>query len=474
MKTPTLDTAAGEPVIIAEQRDRFLQNRINERGRRMLWRFGALGWFVIDSALAGGSVFAAYWLSPFTQYLEPDNRHAPLWLAMVGYAILVGVISNIAGLQDPRHPRQLWMILMRVCGVVVAATVLLMLELTVVHYVTLGRYVLVAMTAFTFSAIGLSRILVWIHFSSSLAPSICLLGEDRFCFQAARFLEEHPLPFRARTISDVDDIGQVDSLSRWAVEHGIDEIVYDPSSELASDDALLRCLDHGINIRSYPDFVEANYCLVPVQRIDAKWLFSSRLDLAHPYYHGVKRFIDVFFGVLGLLLSAPLVAIAFVLIKLESHGPVFYSQIRVGQFNRNFRIYKLRTMVQNAEQGGAAWAKTGDSRVTRIGRILRKTRLDEVPQFWNIICGDMSLVGPRPERPEFVSMLRTKIPFYVQRHLVKPGLTGWAQINYPYGASVEDAMHKLTYDLYYVKRASLWLDVQILLRTVGAIMKGAR
>ena len=164
-----------------------------------------------------------------------------------------------------------------------------------------------------------------------------------------------------------------------------------------------------------------------------------------------------------------------VLIRLESPGSAIYSQIRVGRFNRRFRIYKLRTMVSNAEEdGGAQWAKKGDVRVTRLGRMLRKTRIDELPQLWNILRGDMSLIGPRPERPEFVEELSEQIPFYSQRHLVTPGLTGWAQINYPYGASVNDALNKLTYDLYYVKKASLLLDLQILLRTIGAISKGAR
>ena len=131
-------------------------------------------------------------------------------------------------------------------------------------------------------------------------------------------------------------------------------------------------------------------------------------------------------------------------------------------------------MVHNAEQEGAKWASTADDRVTRVGRFLRRTRLDEVPQFCNVLKGEMSLIGPRPERPEFVSTLAKEIPFYVQRHLVQPGVTGWAQINYPYGASVEDALNKLTYDLYYVKRASVGLDIQILLRTLGAISKGSR
>ena len=146
----------------------------------------------------------------------------------------------------------------------------------------------------------------------------------------------------------------------------------------------------------------------------------------------------------------------------------------MGLYNQHFRIYKLRTMTANAEQSGAQWAKKADPRVTWIGRILRKTRIDELPQFWNILRGDMAFIGPRPERPEFTRELAEQIPFYEKRHLVKPGLTGWAQINYPYGASVNDALKKLEYDLFYIKHGSIQLDIHILVRTVGAVMKGAR
>src|SRR3989449_767559 len=161
-------------------------------------------------------------------------------------------------------------------------------------------------------------------------------------------------------------------------------------------------------------------------------------------------------------------------IKLESRGAVFYSQTRAGLHKQTFRIWKLRSMRVDAEKEGPKWGGGADERSNRIGKLLRLTRLDGVPQFWNIVRGEMSLVGPRPERPEFVEKLAKKIPFFNQRHLVKPGLTGWAQINYPYGASTEDALNKLKYDFYYVKNASLGPDAQIILRTIGAAMKGAR
>ena len=159
------------------------------------------------------------------------------------------------------------------------------------------------------------------------------------------------------------------------------------------------------------------------------------------------------------------------LVKLGSKGPAIYQQQRVGQHGHVFKVYKIRTMRQDAEAStGAVWARPGDARVTRIGRFLRKTRLDELPQLWNVIVGNMSLVGPRPERPEFVSELTVQIPFYGQRHVVKPGLSGWAQVRYPYGASVEDAMEKLQYDLFYVKNMSIALDLFIIFETLKTII----
>jgi lipopolysaccharide/colanic/teichoic acid biosynthesis glycosyltransferase len=163
-----------------------------------------------------------------------------------------------------------------------------------------------------------------------------------------------------------------------------------------------------------------------------------------------------------------------IVVRLENRGPVFYSQTRVGQGGQTFTLHKFRTMWGNAEANGMAWASQNDPRVTFVGRYLRKLRFDELPQLWNILKGDMSLVGPRPERPEFVGPLAALIPFYDERHLIKPGLTGWAQINYPYGSSIADARRKLQLDLYYIKHTSLELDLIILLRTLGTFFLGSR
>jgi exopolysaccharide biosynthesis polyprenyl glycosylphosphotransferase len=189
-------------------------------------------------------------------------------------------------------------------------------------------------------------------------------------------------------------------------------------------------------------------------------------------YQVVKRVYDVWLAFIVLLLTAPIIPFIALAIKLSSPGPIFYKQVRVGRGGKAFKIIKFRSMRQDAEVGtGAVWAQSGDSRITPIGRFLRKSRLDEIPQLWNVFVGDMSFVGPRPERPEFDEELEREIPFYRARRAVRPGLTGWAQVNYGYGSTMLDALRKVEYDLYYIKNESLYIDLLILLRTVAVILK---
>jgi lipopolysaccharide/colanic/teichoic acid biosynthesis glycosyltransferase len=186
----------------------------------------------------------------------------------------------------------------------------------------------------------------------------------------------------------------------------------------------------------------------------------------------IGRCTDVLFALLGLGLSAPLMLIAALAIVLESRGPVLYWQERVGRNGRSFRMPKLRTMIPDAEADGqAVWAQEDDPRVTRVGSFLRRARLDEAPQFWNVLTGEMSLIGPRPERPEFVALLSSKLPMYEERHVVRPGITGWAQVQFGYGASIEDAAKKLEYDLYYVQNRSFLLHIVILIKTAIVVLR---
>lgn len=236
------------------------------------------------------------------------------------------------------------------------------------------------------------------------------------------------------------------------------------------------CVESGCKILNASALTEQLSERVPVHHITHAWFINQLDESQRRHYTLAKRVLDVALALIGLTVTGLLFPIIALLIKMDSPGPALYSQIRVGRKGRTFRIYKFRTMVQDAEVQGAVWAKENDSRVTKLGEMLRKTRLDELPQLYNVLLGDMSMVGPRPERPEFVQLLAQNIPFFNRRHMVLPGLTGWAQVNYPYGASVEDSLQKLQYDLYYIKNRSMFLDLEIILKTIGVVIKkqGAR
>jgi exopolysaccharide biosynthesis polyprenyl glycosylphosphotransferase len=212
---------------------------------------------------------------------------------------------------------------------------------------------------------------------------------------------------------------------------------------------------------------------VALRTVKPSWFVFSDGFHRSKWNDWAKRVLDLALGIAGLLLSLPLMAIIAVAVKLDSKGPVLYRQVRVGRMSKLFKVIKFRSMRTDAEAGnGPQWAAQDDPRVTRLGRFIRKYRLDELPQFINVIRGEMSFVGPRPERPEFVQELRKTISYFDERHTVRPGLTGWAQVQYSYGASVEDAFNKLEYDLFYLKNLSLTFDLAIVFRTIRIVLGG--
>lgn len=237
---------------------------------------------------------------------------------------------------------------------------------------------------------------------------------------------------------------------------------------------LMKIRFAGTQVYDLSDFYEHYWSKVPVFHLKDGWfVFSSGFDLLQNLFGlRAKRIFDILVSVSLLVLFSPLLLLIATTVRLDSPGPAIYRQNRMGQHGKVFTIYKFRSMHTNAEAHGAQWAGQNDARVTRVGRILRVTRLDELPQLLNVVRGDMSFIGPRPERPEFANMLESSIPYYEHRHLVRPGITGWAQVMYPYGASVEDAREKLQYDLYYIKRYSLLLDMAIVFKTVRVVLLG--
>jgi exopolysaccharide biosynthesis polyprenyl glycosylphosphotransferase len=264
-------------------------------------------------------------------------------------------------------------------------------------------------------------------------------------------------------------------LKKLLREHNISTIVssIDPHTNPELVQNLYESLALRLQFFDLPTFYEKLTGKIPVTTIGRVWFLENLAESEKSLYETGKRAADAVFAFLSLILALPFVPLIALLIKLDSSGPVFFRQERVGLLGRPFSAIKFRSMILDAEkEGEPVWAEKGDKRVTRIGKILRKTRLDEIPQLLNVLRGEMSFIGPRPERPEFVKNLQTLIPFYNERHLVKPGLTGWAQINFPYGASIGDALKKLQYDLFYIKNRSLALDIGIILKTINLVLGG--
>ena len=237
---------------------------------------------------------------------------------------------------------------------------------------------------------------------------------------------------------------------------------------------LLQYKLEGLQYYNYLEFYETYENKLPISHLSPKWfLENTGFEIYHNNFNlKAKRLLDLLFAMLIGIFAAPVIILAAIIVKLESKGPIFFIQERIGEGNRKFNIVKFRSMTTDAEKNGPQWASKNDNRVTKFGKIMRATRIDELPQLWNVLRGEMSFVGPRPEREFFIQQLEKEIPYYNLIHTVKPGLTGWAQVMYPYGASVEDAYRKLQYDLYYIKHHSIPFDVKVLLKTVTIVIFG--
>lgn len=256
------------------------------------------------------------------------------------------------------------------------------------------------------------------------------------------------------------------------------DIIVDFTDELLLDaklvDRLLEYKLNGLQYYNYLEFYETYENKLPISHLSPKWfLEDSGFEI---YYNNfnlkAKRLLDLFFAIFIGICVLPVMILAAIIVKLESKGPIFFIQERIGEGNRKFNIVKFRSMTTDAEKDGPKWASKNDSRITGWGKIMRATRIDELPQLWNVLKGEMSFVGPRPEREYFIQQLEKEIPYYNLRHTVKPGLTGWAQVMYPYGSSVEDAYRKLQYDLYYIKHHDILFDIKVLLKTVTIVVFG--
>ncbi len=428
-------------------------------------------WFAFDLLLCLLALGSAAMLFPV-----PTEAHlAPLWIAVISSALYVTFLQ-VFGLSEIKIFQARLTLLAKALYVALLTNFCLSAISLTIFFRKIDPSVLLAQTIILFGLIVLTRALLWNGLINN-TQNVILLGGKKFCEEALMFLKKTSKPLSVSAFSlDRAGIREFDRQGAEKVEERASRslIVVDPEHTGELQSWLSDCLDAGVPVQDYVSFVENSCGVVPVDQLDEVWFFSGKLGGTRLSFQILKRFCDIGIGFFGLLLSFPIMLIAGLAIFLIDRGPIFYKQTRVGKYCKNFEIYKLRTMCTSAEKNGAKWADKNDSRVTPIGRFLRLTRIDELPQFWNILKGDMSFVGPRPERPEFTKKLEERLSHYSRRHLVRPGLTGWAQINLPYGASEEDARQKLQFDLYYLKNASLVLDLRIIARTFGAVMHGAR
>ena len=304
-----------------------------------------------------------------------------------------------------------------------------------------------------------------------------ILDQRDFAYRVIGFIDDDPSRIGERIVNPAI-VGTPADIERLIAKHHIDRIVVglsDRRGKLPIEE-LLRAKMSGVRVEDATTTYERVTGKILIDDLRPSWLIFSDGFRVSRVTRMMKRTIDLFLSLVLALLTLPLMALTALLVLLEDGGPVLYRQERVGENGRAFTLSKFRSMRKDAESGGKPiWAKDGDDRITRTGRFIRKTRLDELPQLWNVLRGDMSFVGPRPERPYFVEQLSKEIPFYQQRHAVKPGITGWAQVKYRYGSSLEDAMEKLRYDLYYIKHLSVFFDLTIVFDTVKVVLfrKGA-
>jgi sugar transferase (PEP-CTERM system associated) len=293
------------------------------------------------------------------------------------------------------------------------------------------------------------------------------------------FVDPDPTRVGARVLNP-GVVGAIDDIPMLVSKLNVDRVVVslaDARGKLPMDRLLDIRLDSGVTFDHLASVYEEYTGKIAVENLRPSWLIFSEGFRKTRLLIAAKRVLDIVFSAAGLLIGLPIMLGVAFAVRATSRGPVLYRQRRVGRHGQEFTVHKFRTMHEDAERGtGPVWSTANDTRVTPVGAFLRRSRLDEMPQLWNVLVGEMSFVGPRPERPEFVRQLTERIPFYGQRHVLKPGLTGWAQVRYTYGASVEDAIEKLQYDLYYIKNLSIALDFVIVLETIKTVItrKGAR
>ena len=449
--------------------------------QRVTWR----SWVLIaaETALILGAVALASYMRMPDAVLTAEHLMKAMVIAFLCQMCLYyGELYDFRVLSDRR---ELFVRLLQAVGStsVVLAAVYFWFPMLII-----GRGVFVIATVLVISsAIGWRLVFEWFTGQVGNGERLLLVGTSAATVSLARelrarkdlgieivgFVDQNARRTVVAGDDDVEILGTLDDIPTIVNGRSVDRVVVslaDARGRLPMD-RLLEMKLGGVRFDHLASVYEEFTGKIAVENLRPSWLIFSDGFRKSRLLEATKRGIDVIVALTGLVITGPIMVLVAIAVKLTSPGPAIYAQRRVGQHGRNFTVYKFRSMRQDAEkETGAVWATAGDTRVTPIGRIMRKTRLDELPQFWNVLRGDMSFVGPRPERPEFVRQLTEQIPFYGQRHIVRPGLTGWAQVCFRYGATVEDSMEKLQCDLFYIKNMSIALDLFIILKTIQTVV----
>ncbi len=438
-------------------------------------------------------IAATHWIAVAIRFADPlpEYEGALLKGAIFVVALLIGFYYN--ELYSGRAPRSVTILALRVIQGFVGAGVLLAFLYFFLPDLALGRGIAVIHPPIALVALLAWRMIYyWALQQESFVENVLILGTGNAAVGLARELLGHKsegfrvVGFLSREPADVGKslfnpsvVGTYEDLLSTSERFNVHSVVValdDQRGVLPLSD-LLTCKLRGINVAQSAEFFESLTGQLPVRNLRPSSIIFSQGFRKPRFFMVTRRIIEFALALAGLVVTTPIMLLAAIAIAIESGFPILFRQERVGQAGRTFTLLKLRTMRQDAERNGAVWAAAGgDPRITRVGNFLRKTRIDEFPQLVNVLVGDMSFVGPRPERPVFVEELQAHIPYYGERHSVKPGITGWAQVRHGYTSTIEESEAKLRYDLYYIKNMSFWLDLQILLDTFKVIVfgRGAR
>ena len=439
------------------------------------WNLGKGAWVAVDLVVAACSVIlvTTYWIPFESETLRLISMERLIFYGLF-YGLSFVVEGEVLGLHEPQPQRSLRFHVAVAMVVAALACLALLFLVYVMEFRFVGRFALLKIGGCSAVSVALLRLAIG-SMASRSRPRVLALVPERVERDLAERVQAEAVPLALEDSKALEKAGGVKALTEFCRAQGIDEVVTMRSDrELAREFDLVEVMAGGTRVSDLVDFWERSFSRVPPDYVDESWLARLDLRVRHPIFHRAKRFLDVLVALVGLIALSPILLLAALAILLESGGPMFFSQRRVGFLGRPFTLHKLRTMRRDAEADGAKWATERDQRVTRVGKFLRRSRIDEIPQFWNVLKGEMSIVGPRPERPEFVEKLNEEIPLWPCRHLVKPGLSGWAQIRFRYAAGPDEAKEKLAYDLYYLKNASILLDLQIILSTLRSVTKGSR